>query len=247
LNTHATGSNQPSHHPLNYAIHSDWQPLFATLSEQQWFTNLLIEISHAYDQLEVTPTAAYLWRTFELTSLSNLKGILLGQDPYPNPLHANGLAFSTQAGITIPASLRSIFFELERTHQISVSKHGDLSKWASQGLLLLNSTLVLDVATKKPPTSINSENWQKLTTCIMEFILAQNRSLFVLAMGKKAQKAMAPFLTASQLHIISTPHPSPLATIGIHAKPFVGCNCFVQIDSFLRDQQQTVFDWNLNS
>ncbi|NIZ40336.1 uracil-DNA glycosylase [Entomospira entomophila] len=216
------------------------------MNEKQWFQILLTEIETAYDTLTIAPTIEHLWRAFEITSLDHITGIILGQDPYPNLKHANGLAFSVAHGITIPASLRSIFFELKRSHDTPVSPHGDLSSWAKQGILLLNQTLVLDMETKRPPLTIDSENWTRLTQSIITYILDKKDPIFLLAMGKKAQKSAKSFLLADNLYIINTPHPSPLAAIGVNAKPFIGCGCFEEIDLFLQKHHLPIIQWDLN-
>lgn len=245
MNSVTQKSYNPKHHPLNYPICDDWQPLFKELDQKQWFQNLLTEISLAYEKLTIAPREKFLWRIFEITSLNSLIGIILGQDPYPNIQHANGLAFSVEEGITIPASLRSIFFELKRSHEMNIPSHGNLSGWAEQGIFLLNSTLVLNMETKKPPQNIDSELWTKLIQSIISYIL-KNKTLhpiFMLAMGKKAQKSTKAFLLADNLHIINTPHPSPLAAIGLQAKPFIGCGCFETIDKFLNHHNLKQIIW----
>lgn len=217
-----------------------------SLDGKPWFHILLKEIETAYNTLTIAPTIDLLWRAFEITSLERLTGVILGQDPYPNLKHANGLAFSVAHGITIPASLRSIFFELKRSHGTPVSMHGDLSSWAKQGILLLNQTLVLNMDTKRPPVTIDSENWTRLTQSIITFILEKKDPIFLLAMGKKAQKSAKSFLLADNLYIINTPHPSPLAAIGVNAKPFIGCGCFEEIDLFLQKHHLPAIQWSLS-
>ncbi|NIZ19818.1 uracil-DNA glycosylase [Entomospira culicis] len=249
MNLTNIGSFNHKHHPLNYPVHPEWRTLFVELSEKQWFQLLLKEIEHAYATLSIAPQEKYLWRAFELTPRAQLKGIILGQDPYPNIEYANGLAFSVDPGLTIPASLRNIFFELNRSHEIPVSTHGDLSNWAKQGLLLLNTVLTLDLSTKKNPKNISEELWTRLNQSIIHYILEEKTPelIFMLAMGKKAQKAAKTFLLADNLHIISTPHPSPLAAIGRSATPFIGCGCFCEIDAFLQKHQQASITWSLDA
>jgi uracil-DNA glycosylase len=244
----ASTPSRPKFHPLNYPIHPDWIALFEELSPQSWFQSLLQEMEEVYTEQTIVPQAQFVWRVFELTSLHSLKGIILGQDPYPNLEHANGLAFSVNAGLTPPASLRNIFFELQRSHGLRVPNHGDLSAWASQGLLLLNTALCLDLSIKKPPLNIKDTLWANLTQSVVQYILKQQNDhpIFVLAMGKKAQKLARSFGLNESILLINTSHPSPLAAIGLHAKPFVGCGCFEQIDHFLDNHQIAPITWTLD-
>ena len=185
------------------------------------------KVEHAYAQPFCFPPKEQLFNAFSLTPISSVKVVIIGQDPYHGEGEANGLAFSVNSGIKIPPSLRNIFKELksdlgkERTNT-------DLTDWAQQGVLLLNTTLTV---TKDKPLSHADFGWAKFTDYVIQKIAMKETSVVFILWGKHAQKKK---LLIPQKHhlIIESAHPSPL---GAH-RGFWGSKPFSKVNGFLLDR-----------
>lgn len=164
-----------------------------------------------------------------------VKVLIVGQDPYPTPGHAMGLSFSVRPGVNIPASLRNIYQEL--TSDLGCPPHtsGDLTKWAQQGVCLLNRVLTVSPGA---PASHRGRGWERVTECAIEALAARNRPLVAILWGKDAGTA-APLLGGTP--IISSPHPSPLSA----HRGFFGSRPFSRANECLIAQGATPINWCL--
>jgi len=170
----------------------------------------------------------------ELTPLDKVKVVILGQDPYPGYGQANGLAFSVNRGIAIPKSLQNIYKELIQDVKIPVPRHGDLSCWARQGVLLLNTVLTVR---EGAPLSHADKGWESFTDEIIKTINEQDRGIVFLLWGNKAI-AKKHLLTNPKHLVLTAPHPSPLSA----SRGFLGCRHFSLANAFLKDQG---VDWRI--
>ena len=174
-----------------------------------------------------------IFKAFELTSFSDTRVVILGQDPYHTKNVANGLAFSSNLPI-LPGSLKNIYKELIQDVKIPVPRHGDLSCWARQGVLLLNTVLTVR---EGAPLSHADKGWESFTDEIIKTINEQDRGIVFLLWGNKAI-AKKHLLTNPKHLVLTAPHPSPLSA----SRGFLGCRHFSLANAFLKDQG---VDWRI--
>ena len=183
----------------------------------------------------VFPAAENVYRAFELTSLPEVRVVILGQDPYHDADQAHGLSFSVRPGVKVPPSLRNIFRELHSDLGIPPARHGCLDAWARQGVLLLNTVLTVRA---HQAHSHRGKGWEEFTSNMIQAINQQPHVAFVL-WGKPAQEIAG---TLAERHlIIESPHPSPLSAY----RGFFGSRPFSRINSFLKQTGQPEIHWEL--
>ncbi len=195
------------------------------------FLNLHVE------DMAIFPPIPSIFRALELVHFNEVKVLILGQDPYHGLGQANGLSFSVNKEIMIPPSLKNIFIELENDLNIPVSQHGDLTSWAQQKILLLNSVLSVE---HEKPNSHQKLGWDKLTNKIISRLSQRGNVIFVL-WGKSAQKKLS-LIDDKQNKILSAPHPSPLSAY----RGFFGCKHFSEINKILIENDSSEINWKLN-
>jgi uracil-DNA glycosylase len=183
------------------------------------------------------PPKSQLFRSLELTPLDKVKVVILGQDPYHGIGQANGLAFSVNRGVKIPPSLRNIYKELEADIGIKAPNHGDLTEWAKQGVLLLNSILTVE---KGKPGSHKKLGWEQYTDSIIKQISDEREHIVFILWGKYAQ-SKEPLINNTKHLIIKSPHPSPFSA----RKGFFGSKPFSRTDQYLKGNNQKEINWNI--
>ena len=186
--------------------------------------------------ISIFPPSSSIFRALELVNFFEAKVLILGQDPYHGLGQANGLSFSVNKEINIPPSLKNIFLELKNDLNIPISGHGDLTLWAEQKILLLNSVLTVEQGV---PNSHQEIGWEKLTNNIISQLSKRGNMIFVL-WGKSAQKKFN-LIDKKQNNILIAPHPSPLSAY----RGFFGCKHFSRINQILRENDSTEIDWKL--
>ena len=184
----------------------------------------------------IFPPTSSIFRALELVNFFEAKVLILGQDPYHGIGQANGLSFSVNKEINIPPSLKNIFLELKNDLNIPISGHGDLTLWAEQKILLLNSVLTVEQGV---PNSHQEIGWEKLTNNIISQLSKRGNMIFVL-WGKSAQKKFN-LIDKKQNNILIAPHPSPLSAY----RGFFGCKHFSRINQILRENGSSEIDWKL--
>ena len=186
----------------------------------------------------IFPPEEDIFQAFQLTPFDSVKVVILGQDPYHGDNQANGLAFSISNGIKIPPSLRNIFKELTLEYpEFTTPKDGDLTHWAKQGVLLLNTTLTV---TKGLPASHQRRGWEEFTDAVIRKLSAERQNLVFLLWGKPAIKKSA-LIDCSKHAIFTAPHPSPFSA---HTG-FLGCNHFLKTNEYLEAHEKSPIHWNL--
>ena len=185
----------------------------------------------------IYPRGSLIFNAFNTTPLPEVKVVILGQDPYHQPNQAMGLSFSVPQGVPIPPSLRNVYKELARTIDgFIMPNHGDLSKWAEQGVFLLNA--VLTVA-QGQAASHAGLGWQTFTDAVIRTISEHNEGVVFMLWGNFAKKK-AELIDAHRHHILTAVHPSPLAGGG-----FAGCNHFALANELLAKQGKQPIDWQV--
>ncbi len=217
---------------------ASWDPIFKPLLETSNMVALSQFMENERKQYQVFPPPNLVFNAFKLTPLTTLKVVILGQDPYHNEGQAHGLSFSVPAGMPIPPSLKNMYAEL--TTDIDGFKypnHGDLTKWAKQGVLLLNATLTVRA---HQAGSHQKKGWEKFTDQIIQELSKQCDHLVFILWGNYAIKKTA--LIDQQKHLILTaPHPSPLSVY----RGFFGSKPFSKTNEFLKQHGIESIDWQV--
>ena len=189
-----------------------------------------------YKNSKIFPPISSIFRALELVDFETARVLILGQDPYHRFGQANGLSFSVNKEIIIPPSLRNIFLELQDDLNIPISEHGDLTGWAEQKILLLNSTLTV---LESKPNSHQKIGWEKLTNKIISKLSERGNMIFVL-WGNSA-KSKFNLINKQHNDILIAPHPSPFSA----NRGFFGCKHFSKINKILIKNGFSEIDWDL--
>jgi len=216
----------------------NWNDLISSESQKPYWKTLHNFIKAERKNTNVLPESKNIFRALDLTELNRVKAVILGQDPYHGTGQANGLAFSVHRDQKIPPSLRNIFQELDADLGIKPADHGDLTKWADQGVLLLNTTLTV---TEKNPGSHANKGWEIFTNKIIETINTKSETRIFILWGNHAKNKIK--LISNPAHrIISSPHPSPLSSY----RGFFGSKPFSKTNAFLKASSNKPIDWQLD-
>ena len=201
--------------------------------------SLIKRIENISKHTTVFPKYEYIFRALDLTPIDSIKVVILGQDPYHGDGEANGLAFSVNKGIKIPPSLKNIYKELKDDLGLPIPNHGDLTKWAEQGVLLLNSVLTVE---KDKPGSHKDFGWQEYTDSLITEISQKREHVVFILWGKYAESKISLIDKGKHLIILST-HPSPFSA----RKGFFGSKPFSKCNTWLKEKGMTEIDWELTS
>lgn len=203
----------------------------------------LLRVEHFLREQEaagitVFPPAHLRFQALEITEPSQVRVVIVGQDPYHGFGQANGLSFSVAEGIRVPPSLRNILKELAQDLNLNMPEAGDLTAWAKQGVLLLNR--VLTVAEGQAGSHQN-KGWEEFTLALLQELSRRSTALVFMLWGKEAQN-LAPFLDGSKHLVLTAPHPSPFAAY----RGFFGCQHFSQANIWLQEQGLEPINWQLS-
>lgn len=216
---------------------NDWQDYLKDEFEKPYYLALRAFLKEAYQKDIIYPPMHDLYNALHLTSYKDTKVVILGQDPYHGKGQAHGLAFSVKEGIKLPPSLLNIFKELESDLGISINSSGDLTKWAKEGVLLLNTTLTVKEAS---PLSHQGKGWETLTDSIIKVLAKKEMPLVFILWGANARSKKA-FLKNTPHLILESAHPSPLSAY----RGFFGSRPFSKCNAFLNKTNQAPINWQL--
>ena len=212
-----------------------WEALLTPIIDQDYYQLLMSKVSQARERYTVYPSEEDVFNAFKLTDYQNLMAVIIGQDPYHGPNQAHGLSFSVKKGVPIPPSLKNIFKELCQDLKISIPPYGDLTAWAKQGVLLLNSTLTVNQGTAHSHAGFG---WQQFTRDVIQALNSHPNPIAFLLWGAHAQKIGA--LIQNPKHtIFKAPHPSPLSAY----RGFLGCQHFSKVNQWLVKQNHKAINW----
>lgn len=216
---------------------SQWFQGLSPVLEAEKFEKLwdMLELSEE----EVYPPKESIFSAFQATPLEQVKVVLLGQDPYHGEGQANGLAFSVSRGVKLPPSLRNIYKELQEDCGISMPEHGDLTSWAKQGVLLLNTSLTVEMG---KAGSHRNLGWEEVTDSAISLVNQKENPVVFILWGNHAHAKQS--LITNPLHLILTSaHPSPLSAY----RGFFGCKHFSKTNEFLKNNGETPIQWDISS
>lgn len=208
-------------------------------AQEEPLHQILRRVEEARQTAAVYPPADRVLYALEATPPEAVRAVILGQDPYHEPGQAMGLAFSVARGIKLPPSLRNIYRELEADLDVAAPEHGDLTAWARQGVLLLNTVLTVE---QGRANSHSAWGWQDFTDAVICATNALPQPIAFVLWGGQAQKKAALLQGASgPRKCLCAPHPSPLSAY----RGFFGSRPFSQVNGFLREQGAGEIDWSL--
>lgn len=221
-------------------IENDWLGEIQEEFSKPYYKELYQFIRKEYGNCQVYPPAEDIFNAFHFTPLSQVKVLLLGQDPYHNERQAHGLSFSVlPQQKELPPSLQNIYQELRDDLGCAIPNHGHLKQWADQGVLLLNTVLTVRA---HQANSHQGKGWERFTDAIIQAVNRQDRPIVYFLWGRPAQKKM-PMLTNPKHLILQAPHPSPLSAY----RGFFGCRHFSQANEFLVRNGETPIDWQIET
>lgn len=221
---------------MNCDLHPSWTPYLNEYFATESFQKLSNLVDQAYLNNTVYPKAQHIFAAFNDTPLDTIKVIIIGQDPYHNEGQAHGLAFSVPEGITPPPSLKNIYKEIEQ--DLGITKDmtkGDLSSWAKQGVLLLNSVLTVN---KHQPGSHQKKGWEAFTDYVIKKISDKKEHCVFLLWGNYAKEKGLQIDETKHL-VLRSAHPSPFSAYN----GFFGNKHFSQTNSYLKKHGKTPIDW----
>lgn len=220
---------------MKVRIEQSWQSQLADQWQAPYFENLAQFVRTRYSQATVYPPASKIFAAFDSCPFDNVKVVILGQDPYHGPGQANGLCFSVNPGIDLPPSLVNIFKEISSDTGQPMPVDGDLSRWARQGVLLLNATLTVDAHSAG---SHQGKGWEEFTDAVIRRLAKTRSDLVFMLWGSYAIRKGA-FIDRSHHLVLTAPHPSPLSAY----RGFFGCRHFSQANKWLIEHNQTPIAW----
>lgn len=210
---------------MNIIIEESWKQLLQDEFDKPYFEYLTQLVRNAYEQTTVYPPASLIFNAFNLTPFPKVKVVILGQDPYHQPGQAMGLSFSVPDGVDFPPSLQNIFKEASDDLGLPIPSSGDLSHWASQGVLLINASLTVEA---NRPNSHEMFGWHQFTDKVISLLSQKKEHLVFILWGSFARNK-AQLIDTSKHLILQAPHPSPLSAYRgfFRSKPFSQTNFYL--------------------
>lgn len=222
---------------MDVRIESGWKRQLRQEFDKSYFIALTDAVRREYADpaVAVYPPASKIFSAFDLVPFDEVKVVIIGQDPYHGPGQANGLSFSVNPGIEIPPSLRNIFREISSDLGAPVPADGDLTRWARQGVLLLNATLTVRA---HQPKSHSRLGWDIFTDAAVRALNEYRENVVFLLWGADAIRKGS-FIDRSRHLVLTAPHPSPLSA----SRGFFGCRHFSQANAYLAAHGKTPVIW----
>ena len=219
-------------------IGNDWDEVLKVIWNSEGFKKFYHIIENEYNTKTIYPPKDHIFNALKLTPYKNVKVVIVGQDPYHGEGEAMGLSFSVNKDIKIPPSLQNIYKELNDDLNIPIHQDGDLTKWAEEGVLLLNAVLTVE---KDKPASHRNLGWEPLTDYIIKELNQKEEPVVFILWGNFA-KEKAKYITNPNHYIITSPHPSPFSA----RSGFFGSKPFSKTNNYLIKKNIKPIDWDLN-
>lgn len=214
---------------------NDWSDILKSELTKKYFLNLVATLDVEYEKQTIYPASNEIFSALNLTSYEQTRIVIIGQDPYHGVGQAHGLAFSVKEGALLPPSLKNIYHELHQDLGIPNSTKGDLTNWAKQGVLLLNTVLTVRA---NQANSHRKLGWEKFTDRIIDALNKRQEPIIFLLWGRNAEEK-AKQITAERHYILRAAHPSPLSAY----RGFFGSHHFSQANEILKGLGEREIDW----
>lgn len=221
------------------AINNDWLDALKDEFRKPYYKKLFETVNQEYKTRLIFPPADDIFNAFHLTPLGKVKVVILGQDPYHNNGQAHGLCFSVKKGVDIPPSLVNIYQELHDDLGCKIPSHGHLTKWAKQGVLMLNTVLTVRAHQANSHRNIG---WEEFTDAAIRVLDEQDQPMVFILWGRPAQAKKRMLKNPAHL-ILESPHPSPLSA----RRGFFGSRPFSQTNAFLESRGLSPIDWQIEN
>lgn len=221
------------------AIQNDWLEPLAPEFKKPYYAKLYKTIREEYSTKQIFPPADEIFTAFEMTPLSDVKVVIIGQDPYHGDGQAHGLCFSVKPDVETPPSLVNMYKELNSDLGCYIPNNGYLTKWAKQGVLMLNTVLTVRAHQANSHRGIG---WEEFTDAAIRILNEQDRPIVYLLWGKPAQMKKSMLNNPKHL-ILEAPHPSPLSAY----RGFFGCQHFSKTNEFLKENGLEPIDWQIEN
>ena len=221
------------------AIQNDWLEPLAPEFKKPYYAKLYKTIREEYSTRQIFPPADEIFTAFEMTPLSDVKVVIIGQDPYHGDGQAHGLCFSVKPDVETPPSLVNMYKELNSDLGCYIPNNGYLTKWAKQGVLMLNTVLTVRAHQANSHRGIG---WEEFTDAAIRILNEQDRPIVYLLWGKPAQMKKSMLNNPKHL-ILEAPHPSPLSAY----RGFFGCQHFSKTNAFLTENGLKPIDWQIEN
>lgn len=221
------------------ALPKGWETVLSEEFKKPYYSKLYKTIKSEYDTRVVYPPSEEIFTAFNLTDLEKVKVLILGQDPYHEPGQAHGLSFSVKPGIQIPPSLMNIYKELYDEMGLYIPNNGFLTKWADQGVLMLNTVLTVRAHSANSHKGIG---WEEFTDAAIKALNDLDKPIVYMLWGSNAG-SKAKMLNNNKQLVLQAPHPSPLSSY----RGFFGCNHFVKCNEFLKANGLDEIDWQIEN
>ena len=215
----------------------DWNEILSPLFHDEKYTKIREFLAEEYANHQVFPDKYDLYNCFRFTPFENVKVVLLGQDPYHNVGQAHGLCFSVKDGVQKPPSLENIFKELKSDIGCDIPESGDLTKWAKEGVLLMNTSLSVRA---HQANSHSKCGWAWFTDSVIRLISERKENVVFILWGGNA-RSKKPLIDVKKHFVIESVHPSPLSAYN----GFFGSKPFSKTNAYLSDCGKTPIDWDL--
>ena len=220
---------------MEVKIESSWKQVLQTEFEKEYFAKLTDFVKSEYTSTTIYPPGNLIFNAFDTCSFDEVKVVIIGQDPYHGPGQAHGLCFSVNDGVDFPPSLVNIFKEIQRDLGISFPVSGNLTRWARQGVLLLNATLTVKAHLAG---SHQGKGWETFTDAVIRILSEQKENLVFMLWGNYAQQKGSVIDVKKHL-VLKSVHPSPLSA----HRGFIGCGHFSAANNYLISKGKETINW----
>lgn len=218
-------------------IEGSWNELLMHEFSKPYFLKLLSFLESEWSHYSIFPTHNNIFNAFNTTSFENIKVVIIGQDPYHGKRQAHGLAFSVGNELAFPPSLKNIFQEYSSDLGHKIPKNGNLTKWAMEGVFLLNTVLTVR---ENQAHSHKDKGWETFTDAVIKMISDKKKHVVFILWGKPAQMK-AKLIDESKHLVLKAPHPSPLSSY----RGFFGSQPFTKVNRYLKAHRVKEIDWKL--
>lgn len=223
-----------------FIITKNWYEKLKTEFESNDYKNLENWLNKEYKTKTIYPKPENVFNALNLVKFNDVKVVIIGQDPYHNPNQAHGLSFSVEKDIQSPPSLVNIYKELQNDLNCYIPNNGNLTKWAKQGVLLLNSVLTVE---KNKPNSHKGKGWEKITSKIIELLNNRETPVVFLLWGSNA-KNIGKNINTNKHFVLTAVHPSPMSA---NQGGWFGCKHFSKTNEILKSLGQDIIDWQIEN